>query len=167
MRYLDKKWTHALSGKAYADGWEATFGKKPITQCKGCGVDIAEGDPVCVVDGAVLVCGRCAPGLPMSPADVKAAHTRVMATHGKTFAKLAGVCRRCADNSEPLHDAECPRYWPGGLGRDIECEGRRYACRGHASAEAHACPFREEIRGDYETLCHCCEACVIECQGDI
>lgn len=34
MNYLRPKWVHTLGGKAYADGWERTFGKK--AKCPGC-----------------------------------------------------------------------------------------------------------------------------------
>lgn len=43
-----------------------------------------------------------------------------------------------------------------------ECQ----SCGGDGS-ELHSCPFREEIGGDAETLCNCCEGCTKECAYDI
>lgn len=31
----------------------------------------------------------------------------------------------------------------------------------------HTCPFKEEIYGDAETLCNCCEGCEHECAMDV
>ena len=32
---------------------------------------------------------------------------------------------------------------------------------------AHTCPYAEEIRDDYTTLCYCCEYCTWQCCMDI
>jgi hypothetical protein len=44
-----------------------------------------------------------------------------------------------------------------------KCEG----CGKAAPEEPHPCPFRQEIHGDDETLCNCCDDCVHECAMDI
>ncbi len=31
----------------------------------------------------------------------------------------------------------------------------------------HTCPYAEDINGDSETLCECCEKCAHECAMDI
>jgi hypothetical protein len=33
--------------------------------------------------------------------------------------------------------------------------------------EPHTCPYAEEIGGDSETLCTCCDACTYECAMNI
>ena len=35
MNYLKPKWVHTLGGKKYAEGWDATFGKK-AKKCTEC-----------------------------------------------------------------------------------------------------------------------------------
>lgn len=35
------------------------------------------------------------------------------------------------------------------------------------AAEDHTCPFAEEINGDFESLCNCCDDCAYECAMDI
>jgi hypothetical protein len=42
----------------------------------------------------------------------------------------------------------------------------RTNCSNEAT-EPHTCPFAEEIRADYETLCTCCPDCAHECAMDI
>ena len=37
----------------------------------------------------------------------------------------------------------------------------------HEVLEPHTCPFREDVNGDYTTLCTCCEKCQHECAMDI
>lgn len=31
----------------------------------------------------------------------------------------------------------------------------------------HTCPFKEDIHGDYDALCNCCEDCADHCRDDI
>jgi hypothetical protein len=31
----------------------------------------------------------------------------------------------------------------------------------------HTCPYREDVNGDYDTLCHCCSYCQRQCCMDI
>jgi hypothetical protein len=38
---------------------------------------------------------------------------------------------------------------------------------GREAQVPHACPFKEEIRGDETTLCECCENCTNQCARDI
>jgi len=46
------------------------------------------------------------------------------------------------------------------------CSG--YHCKGKGIAEYdHSCPFAEEINGDFDSLCNCCEICTHECAMDI
>jgi len=33
--------------------------------------------------------------------------------------------------------------------------------------EPHPCPFQEDVNGDSETLCKCCECCEQQCCDDI
>jgi len=35
------------------------------------------------------------------------------------------------------------------------------------AAELHTCPFNEDVHGDYETLCNCCEHCAHDCVMEI
>lgn len=46
-------------------------------------------------------------------------------------------------------------------------EKTRFCRDDHPKAEPHACPFDEEVNGDSETLCRCCESCTSECADDI
>jgi len=46
----------------------------------------------------------------------------------------------------------------------MECE----RCKSNSGTdENHTCPFAEEINGDYEANCNCCEECYHECCMDI
>jgi hypothetical protein len=47
----------------------------------------------------------------------------------------------------------------------IKCGGWK-DCQ-NDSAEDHTCPFSEEINGDCESLCNCCDDCTHECAMDI
>ena len=38
---------------------------------------------------------------------------------------------------------------------------------GDPSIEEHTCPFSEEIHGDSETMCNCCDECTYQCAMDI
>ena len=38
---------------------------------------------------------------------------------------------------------------------------------GGINVELHTCPYREDINGDYETLCSCCSECTHQCLMDI
>lgn len=40
-------------------------------------------------------------------------------------------------------------------------------CRKEPAAEPHSCPFAEDIHGDSESLCNCCDDCSHECAMDI
>jgi len=41
-------------------------------------------------------------------------------------------------------------------------------CKCGADADQdHTCPYREELNGDSETLCNCCENCRRACLMDI
>jgi len=37
----------------------------------------------------------------------------------------------------------------------------------HETLKPHSCPYGEDIHGDYDTLCTCCEYCQGECANDI
>lgn len=39
-----------------------------------------------------------------------------------------------------------------------------HTCCG-VSVEEHTCPYLEELKGDYESLCTCCEQCTYECSN--
>lgn len=41
------------------------------------------------------------------------------------------------------------------------------SCSNLKTKEPHTCPYAEEIGGDYETLCNCCDDCQGECCMDI
>lgn len=38
---------------------------------------------------------------------------------------------------------------------------------GTDAIEEHTCPFEEDVHGDSETKCRCCETCEHECGQDI
>lgn len=38
---------------------------------------------------------------------------------------------------------------------------------GNDADDLHTCPYKEDINGDYESLCNCCSACRNECAKDI
>ena len=44
-----------------------------------------------------------------------------------------------------------------------KCENCNYT---HAQV-SHTCPYKEDICGDYETFCNCCNDCKIACGEDI
>ena len=44
----------------------------------------------------------------------------------------------------------------------MECQ----SCK-NEGVEDHGCPFSEEIRDDYDTMCNCCSECQYECAQDI
>lgn len=46
-------------------------------------------------------------------------------------------------------------------------EDKCESCENEGSLEPHTCPYSEEIGGDFETLCNCCENCQSNCAGDI
>lgn len=48
-----------------------------------------------------------------------------------------------------------------------DADASTYYCCPHEKIDPHPCPFNQEIKGDDDTLCRCCEACIIECSGDI
>jgi len=48
-----------------------------------------------------------------------------------------------------------------------ECAGRRCKCGGPASTTPHTCPYAEDVHGDSDTLCLCCDDCTDACAQDI
>lgn len=40
-------------------------------------------------------------------------------------------------------------------------------CGKNPAQEMHPCPFSEEVHGDSETLCDCCEECEGSCADDV
>ena len=46
-------------------------------------------------------------------------------------------------------------------------EEKMCKCGKNPAEEPHTCPYAEEIGGDSETLCTCCEDCRYECAMDI
>ena len=40
-------------------------------------------------------------------------------------------------------------------------------CTAFEACAPHTCPYAEEIAGDYETLCTCCDECETQCCQDI
>ena len=40
-------------------------------------------------------------------------------------------------------------------------------CHKGAAQSMHTCPYQEEINGDSDTLCDCCEDCEAECCDSI
>ena len=39
--------------------------------------------------------------------------------------------------------------------------------KNEASYELHICPYKNDMYGDEETLCNCCDDCYDNCAGDI
>jgi hypothetical protein len=39
-------------------------------------------------------------------------------------------------------------------------------CKGCVGVKPHGCPYAQEIHGDYETLCNCCDECAQQCLDD-
>jgi len=56
----------------------------------------------------------------------------------------------------PPENKEEPKNMCGGYGN----------CQNAAQGD-HTCPFSEEIHGDCETTCNCCDDCQHECAMDI
>jgi hypothetical protein len=40
-------------------------------------------------------------------------------------------------------------------------------CTCEGSYEEHTCPYAEEINGDSESLCSCCDYCTQQCANDV
>ena len=59
------------------------------------------------------------------------------------------------DNSQ--HDAKLP------VSSSAVCS----VCQSKPAQEPHTCPFAEEIHGDSESLCDCCDDCMHQCSMDI
>lgn len=38
---------------------------------------------------------------------------------------------------------------------------------GNEGQDEHTCPYAEDIAGDSESLCNCCDYCTIQCAQDI
>ena len=54
------------------------------------------------------------------------------------------------------------------MGNKSEEDTKNHSCKcGDTSIEEHTCPFSEEIHGDSETLCNCCDECTYQCAMDI
>lgn len=45
----------------------------------------------------------------------------------------------------------------------MSCE----SCRKNPSTQPHICPYKEDINGDIESLCNCCDDCQNICCDDI
>ena len=55
------------------------------------------------------------------------------------------------------------------MSKPIEIEGcgsGRSECK-NPSSDEHPCPYQEDINGDFENNCFCCEDCQQECADDI
>lgn len=39
-------------------------------------------------------------------------------------------------------------------------------CGGEGLSD-HTCPYAEEMHGNYDTICNCCESCMYQCAMDI
>ena len=37
----------------------------------------------------------------------------------------------------------------------------------HEPLDKHTCPYQEDVNGDSESLCNCCDECTQECAWDI
>jgi hypothetical protein len=48
--------------------------------------------------------------------------------------------------------------------KDVMCDGCVY---GNRASTPHSCPFQEEMNGDDDTKCACCDDCRLDCLGDI
>jgi hypothetical protein len=48
----------------------------------------------------------------------------------------------------------------------LEGECDRYRCGGRRESP-HPCPYAQEIGGDSETLCTCCDGCTYGCARDV
>lgn len=42
-----------------------------------------------------------------------------------------------------------------------------HGCHKNPAAPSHACPYKEDMDNDTETLCNCCDACRDQCCMDI
>lgn len=40
-------------------------------------------------------------------------------------------------------------------------------CKSNTAKESHGCPYAEDIGGDYDTKCDCCDDCEHQCAMDI
>lgn len=49
---------------------------------------------------------------------------------------------------------------------DNDYDDNKCSC-GSEGSDPHTCPFAEEINGNYERLCNCCNSCTYECAQDI
>lgn len=47
-----------------------------------------------------------------------------------------------------------------------QCEGG-FCRQANEALEPHTCPYAEDIDGDCETLCNCCEFCTDSCSDEI
>ncbi|MBT4730735.1 MAG: hypothetical protein HOK52_07405 [Candidatus Marinimicrobia bacterium] len=46
-------------------------------------------------------------------------------------------------------------------------ENKCSECGVNPKTEPHICPYKDDIDGDDETLCTCCEYCSEQCAADI
>lgn len=49
---------------------------------------------------------------------------------------------------------------------DTDCDGGYEGCLG-PEKEEHMCPFKQDIEGDEESLCNCCDSCRQICVSEI
>jgi len=47
-----------------------------------------------------------------------------------------------------------------------KCPGH-FDCSNVAVTNPHTCPYAEDIDGDSETLCNCCDSCWSDCSDEI
>ena len=45
----------------------------------------------------------------------------------------------------------------------IKCQ----TCGKNEATDNHPCPFAEDVQGDNESMCNCCEECCNQCACDI
>lgn len=41
------------------------------------------------------------------------------------------------------------------------------SCKGPTDPVKYTCPYQEDVNGNYETLCNCCDSCQQNCIDDI
>lgn len=51
---------------------------------------------------------------------------------------------------------------PNTKSNETECSGE---CKNRT--DAHPCPYQEDVEGDHEVYCDCCEACTDACADNI
>lgn len=53
------------------------------------------------------------------------------------------------------------------MSEQTEGELHDCGCPEKEQREPHGCPFKEDVKGDYKTLCTCCSKCTRECLMEI